>query len=209
MFPSYYSSSSWLCAASSGLFWREKIAGVFFGLSIPCAVLFVLFFGVTMHSSWSVMLTRNDTDRMILGVMPVLMGANEEKVEVPSLAEQLGHLQGGGGTHRGVGDFQLGSRSPSLFASWETHNRSVLMNNTQVSLAVKSFPSSGGNICHQVALIQYGATYDPAFCCFHSLPQCWRCSCPQVSGHQWHMRSTCLCSQWQHKKSLMGKCCMP
>lgn len=38
------------------------------------------------------MLTQDDTDRMILPLMPVLMGANGEKVEVPSLAEWLGHL---------------------------------------------------------------------------------------------------------------------
>lgn len=61
------------------------------------------------------MLTQDDTDRMILPLMPVLMGANGEKVEVPSLAEWLGHLpEIGVGGGCGKYDPSFGSWSPSL-----------------------------------------------------------------------------------------------
>lgn len=110
------------------------------------------------------------------------MGANGEEVEVPSLAEQLGHLQCVGVEGGGERTTPALGRGHLLFlASRVTHNRSGRMNETWVALAVKSFPPSGDGGRWEIFLIASAgynrARYDPAFCCFHSFLECswpWR-----------------------------------
>lgn len=139
-------SSSSLCAASSGLFCREKIVG-FFGLSVIRVVLFVLFFfWVTMHSSWSVMLTRDDgetlTGRMILRVMLVLMGGEWRESGSAITGSAAGPFTGGKKDDPGLGRGHLLFSHLGWFTTdlgWLMKPRSVLLCNPFLPLETEGW----------------------------------------------------------------------
>lgn len=148
-----YLSSSSLCAASIGLFCREKIV-VFLGLSLIRVVLFVLLFFGSQCTPLDPSCSHGTTGRHWQeGWFSVWwwswwgwMGRKWK----------CHHWQCSWAIYREKKRRpQLGSWSPSLFASRVIHNSSGLMNETQVSLAVQSFSSSGDRGLRKIFVITW------------------------------------------------------
>lgn len=117
---------------------------------------------------------RGDTDRK-----------DDSQSDAGSDASEWGE-SGGAITGSAAGPFtggkkttRLGSWSPSLLASRVIYNRSGLMNETQVTLAVQSFSSSGDRGLRKIFVITWLLHNEEKqmICRFHSFLQC--------SGTQW------------------------